>query len=150
MRSRLSSIRASALVKRYADEDGAEILADVDVLVASGLAGVEIASALHRLQRAGRLPDDEGRGFKTAVVNDFRGDGDTIVVLAVTEDVLDRAAELAGRHALRAGDAIQLASAVVNREASPECDTVLCFDPRLAAAAVAAGFHVLPEQGPNP
>jgi uncharacterized protein len=55
------------------------------------------------------------------------------------------AEKIVARHALRAGDAIQLASAAVAAEAGQEPLEFVCFDGRLALAATAEGLRVVPE-----
>jgi len=52
---------------------------------------------------------------------------------------------LTATHALRALDALQLASALAARRADPSCATFACLDLRLRAAAAGAGFVVSPQ-----
>lgn len=65
-------------------------------------------------------------------------------VLPVAEEVITRSLECVRRHRLRAADAVQLASALLAREAAPELRAMAGFDQRLRAAASAEGFTVLP------
>jgi predicted nucleic acid-binding protein len=51
----------------------------------------------------------------------------------------------AARHALRAYDAVQLASALAVRELDPRCSHFACFDTELRRAASRAGLVLLPE-----
>jgi len=65
------------------------------------------------------------------------------VVVPVTDGVLGSAARALTRHALRAYDAVQLASALAAREADPELIRFACFDRSLSAAAAAEGFQII-------
>jgi predicted nucleic acid-binding protein len=62
-----------------------------------------------------------------------------------TAELRTVAERLVGRHGLRSGDAIQLASAVVAEAGEGSLDFV-CFDNRLALAAAAEGLRVVPDQ----
>jgi predicted nucleic acid-binding protein len=65
--------------------------------------------------------------------------------IAEPTSILRSAAEkLVARHALRTGDAIQLASATVTAEACGGALDLVCFDPRLALAATTEGLRVVP------
>ena len=55
------------------------------------------------------------------------------------------AERLVARHGLRAGDAIQLASAVALAEGGLPDPELVCLDRRLTLAATAEGLHVIPE-----
>jgi len=132
---------ASAVVKRYADEPGSELVQGDGELVVSDLTRVEAASALWRKHRLGEL----GAGRASAAVDALADDCESVfAVVALGPLVLDEAMRVVGRHPLRAGDAIQLASAVLARRADPECDTLICFDGRLRDAAAVEGFALLP------
>jgi hypothetical protein len=66
---------------------------------------------------------------------------------AVTEDrpsVVDEARVLLVRHLLRAGDATQLASALLLRRELAEPVTFAAYDDRLKSAARAEGLTVVP------
>ncbi|MDX6651539.1 MAG: uncharacterized protein QOJ38_320 [Solirubrobacterales bacterium] len=65
-----------------------------------------------------------------------------IEVLAVDESLLSIAAELAGRHSLRAYDAVHLAAAITF--APDRALTFACWDRDLSNAAVDEGFQLLP------
>ena len=74
-----------------------------------------------------------------------REDGEPVVTLVHMEAVrLDAAVRLLASHALRAFDAMQLASACSVRDADPGCAAFACADRGLRAAAEAEGFEVLP------
>jgi hypothetical protein len=56
------------------------------------------------------------------------------------------AEKLVTRHALRTGDAIQLASATVAAEGVDGALEFVCFDRRLALAATTEGLRVMPDE----
>ncbi len=136
---------ASALVKRYVEEAGHEVVAPGQALIVTALSRVEVTSAIRQKERLGELPPGSASLLCSAVDGDFdqRRPGGA-VPLDVTSDVLRDAAALTGRHGLRAGDAIQLASALRAREAVPACDAIVCFDARLRRAAADEGFRLVP------
>lgn len=84
----------------------------------------ELADALRRLSAIRRLADE------VLPTEELR---------SLAEDVLDR-------HALRAADAFQLASALVLCNQRPRGRWFVCYDARLAEAADVAGFTVLPRR----
>jgi hypothetical protein len=49
-----------------------------------------------------------------------------------------------GAHPLRAGDALQLAAALVSSEDAPQGETFVCLDTRLRDAARREGFAIRP------
>lgn len=125
---------ASALVKRYVREKGSvkvRRLLSSDVSATSRLSAVEIASALMRRSREGAFADAErDRAFAT-----LTADMSALLVVELTPEIVTRAQTLLQRHALRAGDAIQLASCLFLQEPLGEEMTFVAFDERLAAAA---------------
>lgn len=104
------------------------------------LTPVEILSALARRERAGEI-DATARGAAerdlAALERGWR------LVTALT-DVGQLARSLVTRHLLRAGDAIQLAAALIACAGDPAKLPLVTLDDRLAAAARAEGFAVLP------
>lgn len=80
----------------------------------SALARVEVPAALWRKTRTGELDDATASILVSTFESDFHGDHDSdprFTIVAPTEPVLVAAAREAARHALRAYDAMQLASA---------------------------------------
>jgi predicted nucleic acid-binding protein len=137
-------------VKLYADEAEHRAIRELDALVISVLARVEVPSALWRKARTGELEDSAAGILVTSFELDFHGDvesGSRFTIVAVTEAVLVAAAREAARHALRAYDAVQLASALAVRELDPRCGHFACFDAELRRAASRAGFVLLPGAG---
>jgi predicted nucleic acid-binding protein len=135
-------------VKLYADEDGHEPIRRLRApLVISALARVEVIAAIWRKHRAGELDIDDSLTLIRAFRVDYAGARDTPVrflTVAVTEEILERATEMAGAHGLRAYDAVQLASALAARDVDERCATLTSFDRDLTAAAVSEGFKTLP------
>jgi predicted nucleic acid-binding protein len=108
---------------------------------------VEVPSALWRKARAGELEDAAAGILVGAFELDFHGDlhsSSRFTIVSLAESVLITAAQEAARHALRAYDAVQLASALAVREADPRCERFACFDIELRRAASRAGFALLP------
>jgi hypothetical protein len=135
-------------VKLYADEAGHRAIRALDALVISALARVEVPSALWRKARTGELEDAAAGTLVAAFELDFHGDldsGSRFTIVSPTEPVLVASAREAARHALRAYDAVQLASALAVRELDPRCSHFACFDAELRRAASRAGFMLLPE-----
>ena len=132
----------SALVPLLVDEPqstAAREWVDVDgAVVISPITPIEIKAALWRRRHGGSLtPEAHGHA-------DARFDR-----LSISWTVIDRwpdinatAEELLSRHQLRAGDAIQLAAAVVAVRTVATLLDFVTFDLRLAAAARAEGFTV--------
>ena len=58
----------------------------------------------------------------------------------------DRALRLLALHPLRAGDALQLAAGLLWTKDQPGNVNFVCLDDKLCHAALAEGFHVLPER----
>jgi predicted nucleic acid-binding protein len=139
---------ASAILKHYVPEAGAAVVTGLDGrLVVSDLSAVEVPSAIWRKQRIGELAAEDASVLVAAFGHDLRGgayEAPRYATVALGTDVLDRAADLLPRHGLRAGDAIQLASAIAARASLEFCDTFVTFDRRLGIAAAAEGFSVIP------
>ena len=129
---------ASALVKRYVREQHStqvrRLMSSATVAV-SRLSEVEVPSALARLVRERRLSPRAADRAVQAFVADLA----SWHIVEVSTAVTALARRLLQRHDLRAGDAIQLASASWLRQAV-EVDGLLAFDTRLVAAAIAEQF----------
>lgn len=100
----------------------------------------ECLSGLHRRARAGGLNHQELTSARRRVA---LFDQSSAVVLP-TEAVRSRAERLLGVHPLRAGDALQLAAALLAAEEDPAQLPFVTLDERLADAARKEGFPVLP------
>lgn len=103
---------------------------------------VEVQSALHRLQRESFLSPAElqtARKRLSAIC-------DAALEVAPTEHVRALASSVLEKYDLRAGDALQLAAALVLCDEHPRGRAFVCFDVKLASAADSAGFTLMPEQ----
>ncbi|HAK96562.1 MAG TPA: PIN domain-containing protein [Planctomycetes bacterium] len=104
------------------------------------LSDVEIASALHRMEREGameRSAVDEAFAQLALFLNAAH-------VIGLSEEVLRRARRLLAVHPLRAADALQLAAALVAVRDAARGLAFVCLDDRLGAAARREGFTLLP------
>jgi len=99
---------------------------------------VECVSALARREREGALAP---RASSNAVNRLRRLVGAAHEVLP-SEPVRSTAERLLRVHALRAGDALQLAAALVAAQGEPGSLEVVCLDERLTLAAEREGFPV--------
>lgn len=132
-------LETSALVKLYVMEPGSDRLlrlvneAPGHVFAVLTLAAVEVRSAIRRRERAGDIhPETAG------LILDRLGQHLQAVLLqqAVNDAVLDAAAEMIDRYALRAYDAFQLAGCLALKvKAGPEALTFVCSDQELLEAA---------------
>lgn len=139
----------SALAKRYVTELGSAWVRGWtdsragNIIVVSGLAIVETVAALARRHRQGMLTASAfsrlHHDFLLHVDNEY-------IVVALEQQVLADAADLAVRHALRSLDAIQLASAQEYSRATGNLPVFVCADHNLLAAAASEGF---PIEDPN-
>lgn len=139
---------SSALVKRYAKEEGQELVRQIPVLVISYAARVEVPSALWRKHRMGELSERQAEVLMSLFEKDFfeADDQPPYVVVGTTPVVLEVAARLTRRYALATFDAVQLASAILAAEADPDITVFAAWDRRLRAAAEKEGFALLPDR----
>ena len=104
----------SALVKLYAEEPGREeVQAAVEgarVIAVSEIGYVEARSALARKEREGALSEEQHYAAVEQLERDFR---EVYLSRPATGVIIASAGEAARRHALRAYDAIHLATALV-------------------------------------
>ena len=138
---------SSALVKRCADEPGAEVIRAIEHGAACAIARVEVPAAIWRKHRLGELDRADAAVLVQHFEWEWLGDDQTgplFAVVALANNVLDEAARACARHGLRAYDAVQLAAAIVARQADQEITTLACFDRELADAALQEGFELLP------
>lgn len=138
----------SALIKLYVSEAGSDTMSQLaaDTLAVSALAWPEAMATFGRRFREGL--DDTPRHRQR--VRQLEQDWPSYLRVALSEPVLARVADLCARHPLRAGDAIQLASALLLRDAGASVRFAGC-DQRLNQAAAAEGLEVLsPMEPPRP
>jgi hypothetical protein len=136
---------ASALVpllipERASDAVARLLRADPEILVA-WTASIECISACVRRHRERIASDQQLAG----ALNRLRDLSSHWNVAEPTSVLRSAAEKLVSRHALRTGDAIQLASATVAAEACGGALDLVCFDRRLALAATTEGLRVVPE-----
>ena len=135
---------ASALVPLVIPEATTHVVArllrsDADIVVA-WTATIECVSAFVRRYRERIASEIQLAGALNRLT-------DLSARWNVTEPTMtlrSAAEKMVARHALRAGDAIRLASAVLAAEGSHEPLEFVCFDRRLALAATAEGLRVVP------
>jgi hypothetical protein len=101
--------------------------------------GVECVSALARLEREGRLDP----GQLTDGVDRLDGMAAGWLEVEPTQRLRQAALRLLRVHALRAGDALQLAAAMEAAEQQPQQLPFVTLDARLALAADREGFPVV-------
>ncbi len=102
---------------------------------------VECISALARRRREGALSIDaelKGRAILSVLSDEWSE-------VQPGEFVRQRAERLLMLHSLRAGDAFQLAAALIWAEEAPKGLEVVCLDQNLREAALREGFAVLPQ-----
>jgi hypothetical protein len=104
------------------------------------LSAVEIVSALARRCREGAFAPAERDRALAALEEDFSA----LRVVELSSPVVAEARALLVRHPLRAGDAIQLASALLLRRELGEPVAFAAYDDRLKVAAKAEGLDVVP------
>ncbi|MBA2364889.1 MAG: type II toxin-antitoxin system VapC family toxin [Actinobacteria bacterium] len=141
-------VDSSALIKAFVPEEERdtvlELLTRATGVATSRIAYVECRAALSRAKREGRL---RARGESLAARNlDDRWLH--LQVVELDESLTKNAGELTRAHALRALDAIHLASADVIAEESREEVTFACWDRRLWEAAKDSGFMLAPSSSP--
>lgn len=106
---------SSALVKRYVQEQGsAWVLQQTDSasghsIYVARITGVEVVSAIVRKARSGGLSVADAASVVAAFCADFPS---AFAVVEVTDALIQEAMRLSQAHALRAYDAVQLASGI--------------------------------------
>lgn len=133
---------ASALVPLVVAEPASSVLrrkASDDAIVTWCLSGIEIASAIERRAREHAL-DADGRARALANLVQLAHAWTEVTAIAAARD---RAHRLLATHVLRAGDALQLAAALVAANDRPRTHEFLSGDARLREAATREGFEVV-------
>lgn len=131
----------SALVKLLVLETGSPLAVALweraDAVVTSRIADVEVKSVLAAAERIGRIDAAPAAQARDRWKELLPG----LALVEVTAQITSRAADLADRRPLRAGDALHLASALLFRDAGV---VLAAWDRRLSAAGRAEGLTVLP------
>lgn len=134
---------ASALVPLIVEEPGSLVcrawIRDDPEIVLWGLTWLEVASAVERRVREGRVPKAL-RSAALARIKRIVGDAHEIGDLPA---VRTRALSLVARHTLRAADAAQLGAALLVADPDPASLTMVVLDHGLAEAAEREGLGVL-------
>lgn len=133
----------SALVKLYVEEKGSTLVREsvqqAEMVATSAIAYVEARAAFSRRRRERYLSSNNYR----RTIQEFNADWQHYVSLEVTDPLIRKAAELAEAHALRAYDAIHLASAKLLRERLTEQMLFSSWDSNLLAAARREGLEAV-------
>lgn len=134
----------SSIVKLYIDEEGFQstraLSASAEEITTSIIAYVEMRSALaHKLRR-----DEIARPNYNQALEDFERDWSSYTIIPMSQELASSAASLAERHALRALDAIHLASAKGLAEKIVDPLVFLSADNELLQAAVQEGLATSP------
>jgi len=135
-------------VKLYSDEPRTDEIERLTIISVAEIARVEVPAALWRKNRRREISAGDANVLVAAFEGDFYGVGPQPArfgVVATTNEILERAAALCATHALRAYDAVQLASALAAREADPEFVGFAVFDHDLRDAAAQLGLTVVPD-----
>jgi len=153
----------SALVKRYALEDGTRWIQSVtdpaagNLIYVGRITGAEVVAAIRRKVRNGETTETNAR----AVTEDFRFDfASQYQIIEINDVVVDRAMLLIENHKLRGYDGVQLAAAIeINDQllavgmpmTGVTALTMISADVDLNAAAAAEGLVVeSPKSHPHP
>ncbi len=137
----ISFFDSSALVKRYIQEDGSQLVAKLlsgNKNVVSRLTEVEIYSAMMRRWRMGDISEDQRNEILSILENDFS----RLFVVELNLLVCKLARCLLLKHALRTGDSLQLASCLWIKEKLGEKVQFVAFNTRLCEAAKLEGITV--------
>lgn len=108
----------------------------------SALSVTEVVAAIWGKVARGELEETSASVLDRAFLGDLRQR--RFEVLALGPRVTARSIGCVRRHRLRGADAVQLASALLAREADPAVNVMAVFDERLRAAASREGFALLP------
>lgn len=134
---------SSALVKRYIEESGSPIVrrrASRDLVFTCRLSKLEVISAIQRRVRQGVISVAD----RDEALSRFQSDWRLIRSVEMTDELIDAAGTLLGRHPLSASDALQLASALFLREELQTSIEMFVFDHRLTEAAREEGLSTCP------
>ncbi len=101
---------------------------------------IECASAFERLKKQDLLSDSDLLAAKNSLEKLIK----EVDIISPSPWLKERALRLLSLHSLRAGDVLQLASALQWCQEQPKGAGFVCLDDRLRKAALAEGFDVLP------
>lgn len=133
----------SALVKLFIDEEYSDLVRDARLrasqVCCSRLAWAETVVTFARAKREGRITQDVFYRLVESLDVYWQG----VIVVEVTQDMLNAIPLLVLSHPLRTYDAIHLASAKVQSQRADDEILFAAFDESLARAARRVGFQVL-------
>lgn len=131
---------ASALVKLIVSEDGSDLAEALwdgsDLSATNRLSAVEVRAAVAAARRQGRV-----EAAAPAIAERWAGLAETLTLIDPDPLLIADACRVAERYALRALDAIHLASALLLAEVPL---VVASWDRRLRAAALESGLGLAP------
>jgi predicted nucleic acid-binding protein len=135
---------ASALVKRYIQENGSQDvkawIEAADMVLTGLITRVEVAAAIARASRMNLISPDES----LAALRLFRSEWESFYRLPITENTVVRGDSLAVEHDLRGYDATHLACALIWQETLGMPVTLASFDSQLIEAAKRVNMSCLP------
>jgi predicted nucleic acid-binding protein len=133
----------SALIKRYVDEDGAELVNELwkqaDGIATSVVAFAESIAAFNRKMRERVLTLKE----YARIVQKFKRDYQQLITVSIDYHLNERIEMLARAHLLCGFDAIHSASALLLRDTGQLEVVFGCFDRNLNEAASEEGIAIL-------
>ncbi len=132
------------MAKRYVQEDDSDSVGRLlghELRATLRFSEIEVASALARRQREGAFTQAELLGGLTAL----RRDMGALMLVETTPEVVALSVNLLEHHALRAGDALQLAAALIVGRALALPVLFVAFDQRLLRAAHVEKLATAPE-----
>lgn len=130
------------MAKRYVQETGsASVRRQLKAgrIATSRLSAIEIVSALARREREGTFTSAE----RDRAVRRLTADLAACILVELTPELAGDAQTLLLKHALRAGDAIQLASCLYLQRETRQRISFAAFDERLNHAARAEGLALV-------
>ena len=132
----------SSLVKLYVQETSSaavkRLVEEAQVVATSRIAYVEARAAFARKFRERGLTV---MGYRL-IIEDLDQDWESYFIMDVPDNLVKAAGIFAEKHALKAFDAIHLASSVVLRREAGRNVAFSCFDERLVSAAQKEGLQV--------
>ncbi len=131
----------SALVKRYADEQGTQtvdrlIETPENTIVITSLSVIEIASAFRRKYNRGEISEQKRDGLLSSF---FEEATEQFIVIPVDESIFEKAFDVVLNDDLRTLDSLQLAAALTLPTPNPEI-TFVCADETLVDVAEQRGL----------
>lgn len=140
---------SSALVKRYVEEPGSDLvrlfLEQAESAATVGLTRVEVTAAFAKAVRVGALKAEEAEACRRLADRDWPH----LVRLPATDPVIGRAAELAWGENLRGYAALQLAAGCAWQEALDQPVSFATFDTHLWTAAGRHRLSAFPPDLPS-